>query len=98
MSQVELHGAFVWTCEDCGRDCFERAIEGNLDEAAMNADDNQIHAELVAPEWREVDGMMLADVLVQRILMAPRFVTCSHCQASFSTEVPSIIDDEETAP
>ena len=23
---VELHQAFLWTCEECGRDNFERAI------------------------------------------------------------------------
>lgn len=25
-TSVEIHQAFLWTCDDCGRDNFERAI------------------------------------------------------------------------
>lgn len=31
---VELHQAYMWTCEACGRDNFERAIELSPEQVA----------------------------------------------------------------
>jgi Zn-finger protein len=93
---VELHGAFVWDCDDCGAENFERAIEGNVDEAAMEAAENQVVGELIAPEATErSDGLMESEVLVQQILIAPRMVTCRQCRAIHATEVATTEDDTD---
>lgn len=34
---VDLHQAFLWTCDDCGRDNFERAI--TVDPESIHPDD-----------------------------------------------------------
>lgn len=86
---AELHGAFRFDCPDCGRENFVRAIEGNIDEAALAADENQIEGHLEALEPEERDGMMEAQVLVQRILLVPRHVKCQHCSRSFPTTIPT---------
>lgn len=85
---VELHGAFVWDCDACGAENFVRAVEGNIDEAAMEAADNRVEGELIATEVVEgADGGMESGVMVQRILIAPATVKCRECGASDSTEV-----------
>lgn len=88
---IELHGAFVWDCDNCGAENFERAIEGNLDEEHMddiiNAHEPVIR--LVAPgeETEEHDDGANAAVLVTQVLLAPKIVRCSSCLESFPTEV-----------
>lgn len=92
---VELHSAFVWDCDHCGRENYYRAIEGNIDEAALEAaDDEWIDPHLVAPEAREKgEGEMEADYLVQRIAIAPQYVTCTHCGETFAAEIATIDED-----
>lgn len=82
MTTVELHAAFVWTCDDCGRDNFTRGVTvapesidpGDLPDA-RNAD-----AEAIG-EWLESGGG-------GDFLMAPDAVTCGHCGSRFATEAP----------
>ena len=93
---AELHGAFVWDCDTCGRENFERAIEGDLDEPAMQAEENQIFIEHVATEYEErEDGLMESEYLIERIILAPKFVTCSYCNHTTPTEVYTLDDDED---
>ena len=55
-SHIELHPAFVWDCDDCGRENFVRSIVGEFDDsfvngpfechaASMQADSTRIHEE-----------------------------------------------------
>lgn len=96
---VELHCAFVWDCDECGKENFERAIEGNIDEAALEADENQVVGFLVAPEGESTeheDGQMMeSDVLVQQIAIAPKRVTCLHCGTSHETDLHMLDEDNE---
>ncbi len=74
---TELVQAFLWTCDDCGRDNFERAItiapesinQGDLP-SGLDADDLR--------EWAQQGGNGL-------LAMAPDRVRCGHCRAEFAT-------------
>lgn len=69
MSQrVELRPAFEWTCPECWRDHFERAIrhECSPEELAELRDEHGIQP------WFEGEW-----------LKAPESVACEHCQMSF---------------
>lgn len=91
---VELHCAFVWDCDECGRENFERAIEGNFDEAALEADENQVVGHLVALDAESVDDELFeSECLTQVIALAPRRVTCKHCKSSFETEIGDSEDE-----
>jgi hypothetical protein len=76
---VELHQAFLCTCEDCGRDNFARAIE--LDPMMVAEDDYpaavDAHPE-AAQEWLEAGGEGVW-------LVAPEKVKCGHCGAEYET-------------
>ena len=92
---VELHGAFVWDCEECGRENYERAIEGSVDEAALLSDANQISGRLIAPEFDSDE--LGPEILVQCVVIAPKQVRCKHCGNSFATAIFTEDDDEATA-
>jgi len=82
----ELHSAFVWDCDECGTENFERAIEGNLDEAAIAYAMPANHFVALDAEDGE-DGMMEASQLVHKIAVAPAFVECKECKATFPTSI-----------
>ena len=93
---VELHGAFCWDCDECGTENFVRAIEGDIDEPALEANENQIDTYLVGTGEVpcKIDGMAACEFLTQRIVLAPPHVTCAKCGYSFEAEVPHAEDDE----
>lgn len=97
---VELHSAFVWDCDECGKENFERAIEGGMDEAALMADENRVTTHLVGTgeveiEDSEDDDLMACESLTQMIVLAPATVTCKHCGVTTATEVPHQHDDAD---
>lgn len=67
---IELHPAFVWDCDDCGRENFVRSIVGEFDAETMQEmrDDHGI-TEYESGEWHT----------------APSSVKCQHCESVFST-------------
>ena len=73
MKKVELHCAYEWTCDECGRSSFVRAItvemtpEDIRDMIAEYGGDGE--------EWQTGNWMT-----------RPREVTCEHCGATFETE------------
>jgi hypothetical protein len=74
---VELIPAFSWTCDDCGRDNFERSIAvapESLDPQALP---------VAADEDAETIRDWLAAGGEGSWAMAPRRVTCRHCGARF---------------
>ena len=77
MNTVELHQAFLWTCDDCGRDNFARAV--TLAPESVDPDDLPGDLADEVREWVESggDGAFLA---------SPDRVTCDHCGATFRAE------------
>lgn len=97
---TELHAAWVWDCDDCGEENFCRAIEGNIDEAALQADENQVCGFLAAPDARPAgvesedrEQLMESECLMQVIVLAPKTVTCNGCGRSF----PATLRDDGDA-
>lgn len=70
MASIELHLAFVWDCDDCGRENFVRSIVGEFDEDAMK-------------EMREEHGITAYECGEWHT--APTSVTCQHCGSTFAT-------------
>ena len=73
-TKVEMRPAFEWTCDDCGRDNFERAM-------SIVATEEEIKEQSGVEEWDEVP-----DGYGGNWLLCPDDVTCSHCKATFETE------------
>lgn len=75
---VELHQAYLWTCDVCGRDNFERSI--TIDPESIDLDDlpDGVDPDMVR-EW--IDGGGEGDFVT-----APTRVTCGHCRAVFDVD------------
>lgn len=69
-SHVELHPAFVWDCDNCGRENFVRSIVGEFDEETMR-------------EMREEHG--ITEYECGEWHTAPRSVKCRYCGSAFAT-------------
>jgi uncharacterized Zn finger protein len=69
-SHVELHPAFVYDCDECGRENFVRSIVGEFDEETLDEmrEDHGI-TEYEAGDWHS----------------APRTVKCQFCGSVFAT-------------
>lgn len=69
---VELHQAFFWTCEACGRDNYARAI-------AISPD---------SPDGREfLRRLQIQGIKIQgEILATPTTVKCGECAEKFKVE------------
>lgn len=102
MEEVELHGAFVWDCNSCGRENFERAMEGDLPEEFIEAmEEDGAIVQVYAPDAEFVESTVDGDQyetvrLCTRLMMVPKRVQCAHCKAVFETTIPEddLEDDE----
>lgn len=94
MQKVELHAAFSYDCDECGRESFVNAVCGDLDEAIMRENSDQVAASYEATEYEELEsGEYDSPFLIQRITLVPRSVHCKFCGANFGTSVFN--EDEE---
>jgi hypothetical protein len=73
---VELVQAFLWTCDDCGRDNFERAITVSPESISPDNLPESVDPEILE-QWTSAGGEGC-------FMMAPDRVKCSHCQAEFA--------------
>lgn len=71
---IELHEAFFWICEACGRDNFIRAVSHIGFPPDMSAKEKKATAKLLGEDktfgWTEV----------------PKEVTCESCKETFPAE------------
>lgn len=83
MRTVELVQAFVWTCDECGRDQFERALR---------IEPESIEASAVATFVQEAIDQIgeISDALGLEFsndwTVAPKEVECKNCGSKFVTE------------
>lgn len=75
---VELFQAFVWTCDDCGRDNFERGVTVAPESIPLDDLPDSVDPEMVEA-WREAGGS-------GSFVMSPTRVKCQHCSATFGVE------------
>ena len=66
---VELHGAFMWDCDECGCENFVRAVKPLLD----------------ADEGITIETLGRYGTTIDECFMAPDSVECIHCGAEFDT-------------
>ncbi len=81
MQKVELHTAYVWDCEACGRENFCRSVVVEFSEEDRLEMAKEHGVEFETGEW------------VQR----PDEVICQHCGAEFETEDIHQDDDDDDA-
>lgn len=67
MNTVDLHQAFSWICDECGKRNFERAIAVKMSEEEKEFMCLEIGVNSDDDEW----------------LKAPEIVKCVHCQSEF---------------
>lgn len=77
MTRIELHPAYCWDCDACGRQNFLRAVNRDATpEEMLRQSGILIDAGIIEPEMDEV----LEGVQFQQ---TPRDVTCEHCGTRF---------------
>ncbi len=73
--RVGVRAAWEWTCEECGRDSFERSIEVKASEA-------EIRREFELSPTDEIPEPLYQG----SYYCYPHFVRCGHCGCVFETE------------
>ena len=70
MDSVELHPAFIWDCNECGRENLTRTVLGDFDQETLH-DMREQHGitEYESGDW----------------YTAPTTVRCRYCGGTFST-------------
>jgi hypothetical protein len=98
---AELHCAWVWDCDECGAENFERAVEGDASEPAMAICDDMV-AILQAEESACIttdNGDGTVDIntpeLIGAIAMCPRHVLCRSCGQQHEAHVARIDDEKD---
>lgn len=86
--KVEMHNAYLWVCDSCGRDNFERAIIAELPEDEQEEMFREFHGmekyEPLPENWKDFAMMCYPDS-----------VKCGHCGEWFDTEAPTVAEDDE---
>jgi hypothetical protein len=72
---VELHLAYLWTCDNCGRDNFDRAVSVPASAVTLEGQSEEVR------EW--IESGESGDFQAK-----PDRVKCLHCSAEYDTEVP----------
>lgn len=80
--KVELFTAYLWTCNDCGRDNFVRSVV--LEPGAVDVD--ELPDSEAIRDWIEAVG-------TGNFCTIPTAVRCEHCGAEFETRHAD--EDEE---
>lgn len=72
MKKTRIWTAYQWTCDECGRDNFERAVQAELtpEDRKKIAEDQGIDLEAMSGDF----------------VLAPEYVKCVHCGEEFETE------------
>jgi hypothetical protein len=90
---VELHQAYVWTCDECGRDQFERGVTYSLQEVAdMEPDFISMCSEMISAAEEMADPENGVD-LVMGFTKGPDEVECNHCGHVYGTRETGHGDD-----
>lgn len=83
MEHVELHQAWTWDCDNCGRENYARAVSVNPDE--FEAGELEEVADALG-----VGGIPGVDYefgeLHKMLVSQPEVVKCAHCGEEFSTK------------
>lgn len=78
--QIELHPAWAWDCQSCGRENFERTIVAELTDAEKL---QAFRATGDLEDWQTLDD--LPQGLEGSLQTYPDEVRCKHCSAVYVT-------------
>ena len=73
---VQLHIAFTWTCDHCGKDNFERSVVFRPEMMASCKPDNETKQEMERLREAGIDSS-------GEWVTKPERVTCGHCGGQF---------------
>jgi hypothetical protein len=97
MKTIELHDAFLFACDDCGRDNFVRAITvspESIDD--IDEEDEEILSEMQAALQKLADNFQDIDLIKDfgvTFTRRPTIVECEFCGSEFHTNDPEGEDD-----
>jgi hypothetical protein len=80
---VELLPAFMWVCDSCGRDNFERCRR--VDPESIEG--TELFAEVAAENAELAEDLGESLTVGGEFLAAPQRVKCGHCGAEYATEI-----------
>ena len=79
LPSVEIHTAYVWTCEECGIDNFEYGAIMEFDKE----EEDHLVKKYGIEEWQTGEWVI-----------APEEVECKECGARFQTEDPRCEEED----
>lgn len=86
-TKIELHPAYQWDCDSCGRENFARAVVAELNP------ENPEDAELI--EIARAESEHLIGDIKPFWMTEPEEVVCAHCGAEFETVDSRCVTDDE---
>jgi hypothetical protein len=89
MAIVSLAPAYVWDCNECGRENFQRAVSIVLDP------DDDADADVLRSMHGISDGEPIPEACGGRVCARPDRVTCKHCGVEFKAVDCGAEDVEE---
>ena len=89
-SQVELHDAFLWDCDNCGTENICRIFELPSNDNLTKEQQSDIREELGLADWQD-----LPDNLEENYIDIPLVVKCKFCQTEFEPIPPRPIHQED---
>ena len=82
-AQIRLHQGWWWTCEECGRDNFERAIVQEV---------NQTEADMLS----DMSGRPAEDIIKAGVTPIPLSVMCAYKDCGHDFDVATYDDEDES--
>lgn len=99
---TELHAAWCYDCDECGKENFVRAVSGDAYEAVMMLDEaEQESLDVLQAEEADTENPLSTEnekytrLLYRDIVIAPKYVTCGHCGHKQAAEAPKLTEPNE---
>jgi predicted RNA-binding Zn-ribbon protein involved in translation (DUF1610 family) len=80
---IELHDAFMWDCDNCGKENIHRTIRCSSPEQLSKEEREMLRQQLEIESWEDIPPDE-----VRSLIAFPFRVTCKDCDTSFLTVPP----------
>lgn len=80
MDQVELHTAYEWVCDKCGRTCYCSGAHLDMSDEENEKALREAHG---LDDWQEIPEELGGEWITM-----PKQVTCEHCGETYKTVDP----------
>jgi len=93
---VELHSAFVWDCDACGRENVVRPTTAEIDANGIPNEQREYLQEQLGMTSEAFDNFLNSnDNVVGVVTRVPAVVKCKHCEATYAA-MPEGCEPEES--